>query len=493
MSGDGLDADTLFNTPCVGYNFDDLLALPGHSSSSFDEVDLSVKFSRNVTLRSPIVSAPMDTVTEGRMAIAVALLGGIGVIHDKCTPAQQATEVSMVKRFEHGFFMNPNVLAPTDKLADYDELREATDCATCMITDTGFMGSKLKGIITSRDVDFIEDRQKQLSEVMTPKSKMETKKEPVSLKEAIAALKKTKVGKLPICNEAQELVAIVSRGDLKKNRDYPYASKDVNQQLLVAAAVSINNLKVDRIKKLVEAGADAIVINASQGDSTQQVDLIKKTRNEFPTIDVVAGNVVTPKQAKDLLDAGADGIRVGMGVSSLSSPLEACCIGRPQGSAVYHVARYAREYGIPVIADGGIQTASQIAMALTLGASTVMCGSLFAGTRESPGDAFFHGGMRLKSYRGTGPVSVEEIPATAATRRIAGVPNATVARSPPNVGCAVVDRGSAAALVPFMLEGIRKDLCRLGVGTVDQLHTELYNSTTRFQTRSPGALGSLAS
>jgi IMP dehydrogenase len=477
MSIDGLNADSLFNAPCVGYNYDDLISLPGPATHPVAEVELTTLFSKNVTLNTPIVAAPMDTVCEGQMAIAVALAGGIGVIHSNCDPDHQASEVSSVKHYENGFIMDPHVLAPHDTVADVDKIRELHGNSTVLITDSGIMGNKLLGIVTSRDVDLAgaeKGRQTKLAEVMTPKAKMSVAVEPISLSEALQKLKESKKGKLPIVNEAGELVAVVSRGDLKKNRSHPNAARDANRQLLVAAACPPRIPELDRARKLVEAGADCLVLDSAQGDSAVQIEFLKRLKKDFPNIDVVCGNVVTPKQAKPLLDAGADGLRVGMGSSSLNSGREVVAVGRPQASAVYHVARLAAEsYGIPVTADGGCTGPSQIAMALTLGASTVMCGSLFAGTTESPGEAFFHDGMRLKLFRGTG--SLDMLPKG---------PAEEPGRAAGGVSCAVVERGSVYSLLSYLLDGVRRDVRRLGVGSVEQLHSDLYKSNTRFHVRS---------
>mmetsp|Transcript_65945 Transcript_65945/g.212714 ORF Transcript_65945/g.212714 Transcript_65945/m.212714 type:complete len:479 (-) Transcript_65945:117-1553(-) len=475
MSVDGLDADTIFNMPCLGYNYDDVVSLPGHATYSIGEVDLSTSFTRGVKLMSPVVASPMDTVCEGRMAITCALMGGIGVIHSHCNADHQAREVGIVKRYENGFIMDPHVLSPSDLVEDADRLRQLRDVSTVLVTEGGEMGSRLLGIVTSRDLDFVEDRQAKLADVMTPKAKMQVGLEPISLSEAKQKLRASKRGKLPILNEAGELVAVVSRGDLKKSRAYPRASTDPNNQLLVAAACTPRPEEHERVRKLVEAGADALVLDASQGDSVQQIDFLKQVKHAFPSLDVVCGNVVTPRQAKPLLDAGADAIRVGMGSSSLCSAREARAVGRPQGSAVYHVARFASEqYGVPVVADGGIQTSNHISMALTLGASTVMCGSLLAGTTESPGDAFFHDGMRLKLYRGVGQLAAAPGP---------GGPSSTAGRPLAAAACAVAERGSAASLLPYLLEGVKRDLRRLGVGNLWQLHDDLYNANVRFHVR----------
>lgn len=494
MSSDGIDAEQVFSTPCFGYSLDDLIALPGIGACSLDEVNLATKFSRSIPINVPIVSAPMRTVTGAKMAIACALNGGIGVIHSSCTPDEQAREVSLVKRFEYGFIMNPQVLSPGNCVEDLDRLKEKSDCASCLITEGGVMGGKLLGVVTARDTDFLEDRTTKLCDVMTPKARMKVAHEPISLSGAKEQLQKHKVGRLPILNETDELIAMVCRSDLKKNRDYQNAAKDANHQLVVAAAVSAANaFDGDRVRKLVEAGADAIVIDSSHGDTVQQADLIKRMRRDFPTIDIVAGNVATPRQAKPLLDAGADAIRVGVGCSALSSPLEVCAVGRPQGSAVYHVARFVRENypGVPVIADGGIMTSSQISMALALGASTVMCGTLLAGTTESPGEAYFHGGMRLKTHNGVGCLAYEPPPDTKAARRAGGSLSAASAPPPPSVGCTVVDRGPVSPLLLHLIDGVRRDICRIGVRQVEQLHANLLSGKTRFQVRTGGTLGSM--
>merc|ERR1719215_1446520 len=285
-------------------------------------------------------------------------------------------------------------------------------------------------------------------------------------------LRQKKVGKLPILNEGGELVAMVSRSDLKKGRSNPLAAQDANKQLMVAAAVVPCKSERERVHKLIEAGADAIVLQASQGDSTTQLEFLKWLKHEYPTVDVVCGNVVTPRQAKPLLDAGADGLRVGMGCSSLYSGREACVVGRPQASAVYHVAKFAREYGVPVIADGGVQHSSHVSMAITIGASAVMCGSLLAGTSESPGEAFWHDGQRLKLYRGLGSLELE------GNKQAQG-----------GAACAVIERGPAALLIESLLEGVRRDLGRLGSNNLTQLHEDLYTAGVRFQVRTAGGHG----
>jgi len=495
-TNDGLDAESIFNTPSFGYNFDDLVALPGHATCNVNDVNLTTRFSRNVTVSNPFVSAPMDSVTEAPMAIAMALLGGIGVIHNKCSAVEQARQVSKVKSFRNGFIMDPFVLSPNHTVQDVDKITQAHGIKTVLIADGGSMGSKLLGIVTSRDIDHLTDRTVPLAKVMTPRENMIVAKESdggrsgLSLSDANVKLRESKKGKLPVVNETSELVAMVSRKNLKKSRDFPLASQDANKQLLVAAACSpnIDSLETcDRVKQLVEAGVDVIVLDSSQGSSSQQIAFLKKVKFDYPNLDIVCGNVVTPRQAKPLLDAGADGLRVGMGCSSLFSGSEVVAVGRPQGSAVYHVARFCKETNsqVPVIADGGVQNSDHAAMALTLGASTVMCGSLFAATEESPGESFFHNGMRLKSYRGVGAFDVMPNAEASATTSVGADAEATQ-----SVGCAVVDRGSVNSLLPYLLQGVQANLRRLGVASVPQLHEALYSYNTRLHIRTPGAYGS---
>merc|ERR1712232_673143 len=422
--------------------------------------------SRSVSLRNPIIAAPMKTVTEGRMALQMALNGGIGVIHCNSSAEAQAKEVSLVKHFSHGFIMNPQVLGPTAMLSDLDKMKEKSDCSSVLITEGGYMGNKLLGIVTSRDADFIKEKTTKLLDIMTPKERMHVACEPIKLSAAIAQLQEAKVSRLPVVNEANELVAVVSRSDMKRNRDHPQAAKDANLQLVVAACVKPAPPTDDRVRRLVEAGTDAIIIDGSECDMNTQTEFIKRVRRDFPSIDVVAGPVSTPRQAKPLLEAGADGIRVSTGSSSGIR-----AVGRPLGSAVYHVAKFVSEYykGVPIIADGCVETSGHISMALALGASAVMCGSIFAGTRESPGEAFLHSGMRLKLFPGS---------------------NCTSPESSGSVACAAVDRGPVAPLVNLLVDGLQRDLSRFGVSKLEALHDDLKDGKTKFQVRA-GTLGAL--
>jgi IMP dehydrogenase len=388
------------------------------------------------------------------MALSMALSGGIGVIHCNCSPEAQAKEVSLVKNFSHGFIMNPYTLGSQSTIHDYEKLKAETDCSCVLITEGGYVGSRLVGIVTARDTDLFKEKTTKLLHVMTPKDKLVLATEPIKLSEAIVKLQQKKVSRLPVVNDSGELVALVTRSDMKRNRDHPQAAKDQNLQPVVAACVKPDSSEGERVRGLVDAGADAIVIDGSECDLQQQLEFIKRVRRDFPSVDVVAGPVAIPREAKALIEVGADALRVS---TCASSRIRA--VGRPLASAIYHVARFLREnYGgamkgnqIPIIADGVFENSSQISTALALGASAVMCNSMFAGTRESPGEAFLHNGMRLKLHPG------------------------------PSAACAAVDRGPVMPLLNLLLTGLRRDFSQIGVAKIEALHEDLKEGKTKFQ------------
>ena len=289
---------------------------------------------------------------------------------------------------------------PKNTISDLDDLKEKHGYSGFPITSTGKLGSKLLGIVTNRDVDFVKDRSFQIRTVMT--TNVFTVKEGLSLSEANELMRKSKKGKLPVVNERGELVGLVSRTDVKKSKEFPDASKDKNKQLLVGAAIGTRPNDKDRCAALCQAGVDVIVIDSFQGDSMYQINIIKHIKSTYPKVQLIGGNVVTAKQAYHLIKAGVDGLRIGMGSGSICTTQEVCAVGRAAASAIYNTSRLAKTFGVPVIADGGIASSGHMIKALCVGASAVMCGSLFAGTEEAPGSYFFQDGIRLKKYRGMG-------------------------------------------------------------------------------------------
>lgn len=398
FDGDGLSAKDLFGGN-TAYTYDDFIVLPGSIDFSVDQVNLNSRLSRNITLNSPLVSSPMDTVTESEMAIAMALQGGIGIIHYNCSSQFQAEEVAKVKRFRSGFITKPLCIKADCPVDEIFKLKAQYGFSGFPVTENGNLNSKLLGIVTNRDTDFLEHpHDLVVKDIMTPVSDLVVGDDRMNLEDANKLLLSSKKAKLPIVNSNMELVALMSRSDALKNRDFPLASKSADEKLLVGATVGTRNSDRERMEYLSKAGVDVVVIDSSQGDSMYQHDMIKFIKNNYPDIDVIGGNIVTQRQAHHLIASGVDGLRVGMGVGSICTTQEVTAVGRPQASAVYHVASYASKFDIPVIADGGISNTGHISKALTLGASCVMMGSLFAGTEEAPGSYFFQDGyVTLKS------------------------------------------------------------------------------------------------
>lgn len=489
----GYTADQVFvkNPACVAYTYDDLIMMPGHISFGLNDVDISSKLTKNITLKAPFVSSPMDTVTESKMAIMMSLMGGIGIIHSNLPMETQAAEVLKVKKFKNGFITDPVCLSPQNTLEDALNIKATMGYSGIPITQDGKMGSKLVGIISNRDTSFVDDLTVKVREFMTPRSQLSVATEGVKLEEANEILKASKKGKLPVVNDNDELVALIARTDLQKNRDFPNASKDANKQLLVGAAIGTRLEDRERAAALVDAGVDVIVVDSSQGDSVYQLEIVAHLKKKHPNVDVIAGNVVTPSQALHLIQAGADGLRVGMGIGSICTTQEVCAVGRAQASAVYHVAKFAAKYGVPITADGGIKSTGHITKALCCGASCVMMGSMLAGTDEAPGEYFYQDGVRLKRYRGMGSLEAmdkgsEKRYVWEEKKQMTGTGSAAV-KVAQGVSGAVQDKGTLRRYIPYLIQGVRHGLQDAGIKSLEEAKDMLYNGKVRFEIRSPAA------
>ncbi|KAJ7275509.1 IMP dehydrogenase [Mycena haematopus] len=489
---DGLSvADLMDSRTHGGLTYNDFLLLPG-------KINFSARITRNVVLKTPFISSPMDTVTEDSMAIAMALLGGIGVIHHNQPAENQAAMVRAVKRHENGFIADPVVLSPMHTVEDVFDIKARLGFCGIPITDTGSLGGKLVGIVTSRDVQF-RDYSTLLSDVMT--RDLVTARQGITLMQANDILRDSKKGKLPIIDAEGRLISLLARSDLLKNQSYPLASKNPEtKQLYAAASIGTRPSDRDRLTLLADAGLDIVVVDSSQGNSVFQIDMIHWIKATYPKLEVIAGNVVTREQAASLIAAGADGLRVGMGSGSICITQEVMAVGRPQATAVYAVAEFANRFGVPVTADGGISNVGHIVKALALGAGAVMMGGLLAGTEEAPGEYFYHEGKRVKAYRGMGSLEAMEqgkpAPTANGKTKSTTLENAatsryfsesSVVKVAQGVSGDVQDKGSVKSFLPYLYVGVQHSLQELGVRSIGELRERVAAGTVRFELRTASA------
>jgi len=383
-----------------GLTYDDVLLIPNYSEVLPRDVSIKTKFSRNIWLNVPIVSAAMDTVTESSMAIAIAREGGIGVLHKNMTIEQQAQEVRKVKRSESGMIIEPITLLLSSTVGDAKNAMKEYSIGGIPIVDEN---KTLKGIVTNRDLRFEKDNSKPLSLVMTSENLI-TAKQGTTLEIAEVILQKNKIEKLPVINDKNQLIGLITFRDITKLTQNPNANKDRFGRLRVAAAIGVTADSLQRAQALAIAGVDAIIIDTAHGHTKGVIDVLKNVKNKFTDIDVIVGNIATPEAAKYLIDNGADAVKVGIGPGSICTTRVVAGVGFPQFSAVLEISEAIKNSGIPIIADGGIRYTGDIPKAIAAGASSVMLGSLLAGTKESPGETIIFEGRKYKSYRGMGSV-----------------------------------------------------------------------------------------
>lgn len=381
--------------------FDDILLVPAYSEVVPSQVSLKTRLTKNLELNIPLISAGMDTVTEADMAIGMAREGGIGIIHKNMPIEAQARQVDKVKRSEHGVITDPFKLSADHTIADADELMGHFRISGVPITDEE---NNLIGIITNRDIRFEKDYSRPIREVMTSENLI-TAKEGISMDEALQILRKHKIEKLPLVDDNNKLKGLITIKDIEKSISYPNAAKDSQGRLLCGAAVGVTEDVLERIKALVDAKVDVIVVDTAHGHSKGVIESVKKIKENFPQVELIAGNVATGEACKALIEAGVDAVKVGIGPGSICTTRVVAGIGVPQISAIMDCYEVAREYDVPVIADGGIKYSGDVVKAIAAGGSTVMLGSLFAGCSESPGEEEIYEGRRFKVYRGMGSIS----------------------------------------------------------------------------------------
>jgi IMP dehydrogenase len=398
--GVGTEAGVPAKFAMLGLTFDDVLLLPGESDMAPGDIDTGSRISRNVRVNVPLLSAAMDKVTEARMAIAMARQGGVGVLHRNLSIEDQAAQVDRVKRSESGMVTDPITIRPDATLGDADVLCGRFRISGVPVTDEA---GKLLGIVTNRDMAFESDRERPVRELMTPMP-LVTGKVGISRNDAMELLRRHKIEKLPLVDDAGAIKGLITVKDFVKAEQYPQAAKDSEGRLVVGAAVGVAGDAYERAQALIEAGVDFVVVDTAHGHSRLVGDMVAKIKSNS-TVDVVGGNVATREGAQTLVDAGADGIKVGVGPGSICTTRVVAGIGVPQVTAIYEASRAAQEAGVPVIGDGGLQYSGDIAKALVAGADTVMLGSLLAGCEESPGELLFINGKQFKSYRGMGSLA----------------------------------------------------------------------------------------
>ncbi|NLI60388.1 MAG: IMP dehydrogenase [Clostridiales bacterium] len=445
-----------------GLTFDDVLLIPSKSEVLPGQVDLTTNLTKSIKLNIPLMSAAMDTVTEARLAIAIAREGGIGIIHKNMSIEDQATQVDKVKRSEHGVIVDPFFLSPDHLLSDADELMRKYRISGVPITVDG----KLVGIITNRDIRFETDFTQKIADVMTSENLI-TAPQGTNLQQAQEILRKHKIEKLPIVDDNMMLKGLITIKDIEKAIQYPNSAKDSGGRLLVGAAVGVSKDTMDRVRALVDANVDVVAIDTAHGHSIGVQKMVRQIKESFPELQIIAGNVATAEATKDLIEAGADCIKVGIGPGSICTTRVVTGIGVPQITAIYDCARAAAPYGVPVIADGGIKYSGDIPKAIAAGANVVMIGSLLAGTAESPGEMEIYQGRSFKVYRGMGSMG-----AMAAGSKDRYFQEDAKKLVPEGVEGRVPFKGPLSETVFQLIGGLRAGMGYCGTPTIEDLRND---------------------
>jgi len=455
-----------------GLTFDDVLLIPAYSEVLPRNVELSTRFSRNISLNVPIVSAAMDTVTEAKLAIAIAREGGIGVIHKNMSIAEQARQVHAVKRAENGMIYDPVTITRGSTVAEALAIMKEYHIGGIPVVDED---KKLVGIVTNRDLRFERNLDSLVDDVMT-KDNLVTTSQSTDLQQAADILQRYKIEKLPVVDKDGRLVGLVTYKDITKAKDKPYACKDKLGRLRVAAGIGVTKDSMQRADALVEAGVDAIVIDTAHGHSKGVIDVLKAVKAKYPDLDVVVGNIATGEAAQYLVKAGADGVKVGIGPGSICTTRVIAGVGVPQLSAVYDVAKALEGTGVPLIADGGIRYSGDIVKALAAGAYSVMLGGMLAGVEESPGETIIYNGRKYKSYRGMG--SLEAMEKGSKDRYFQEGENDVKKLVPEGIAARVPYKGTLYEVVYQMIGGLRSGMGYCGAHNIEELHNAKFTRIT---------------
>jgi IMP dehydrogenase len=445
--------------------FDDVLLVPAHSAVLPKEVQLRTRLTRTIELNIPLVSAAMDTVTEARLAIAIAQEGGIGIVHKNLSPAQQAAEVAKVKRFESGVVKDPITITPDMSVRDVLTITRQHRISGLPVVENG----RVVGIVTNRDLRFETNLDQPARNIMTPADRLVTVMEGATLEEATGLLHKHRLERVLVMNEARELKGLITVKDILKSSEHPSACKDQFGRLRVGAAIGVGEGTDERVEALVEAGADVIVVDTAHGHAQGVIDRVNWVKRRYPQVQVIGGNIATASAAKALVDAGADGVKVGIGPGSICTTRIVAGVGVPQITAIQNVSDSLAGTGVPMIADGGVRYSGDVAKAIAAGANSVMLGGLFAGTEEAPGEIELFQGRSYKSYRGMGSLGAMQQGSSDRYFQDASAGNDKFV--PEGVEGRVPYKGPVAAVIHQLMGGLRSSMGYLGCPSINDVHT----------------------